>query len=89
MKLDLLLHFLFGIALSAPTKSYLETVTDCDQVLSAWKRLGKKIYISDCCEMDGVECDSNSNVISISWISKDFRGSIPGELFKLKELRWL
>jgi hypothetical protein len=64
-------------------------LTDCENVLNAWARLGRSGDATDCCEMDGVECDSNSNVISISWISKDFRGSIPGELFKLKELRWL
>ena len=85
----ILLHFLCGIVLSAPIKQDLKTVTDCDQVLSAWGKLGKKIYTQDCCEMDGVECDSDSNVISISWIKKDFEGSLPKELFQLEKLKLL
>jgi hypothetical protein len=67
----------------------IEETADCERVILAWKKLGKGVYTSNCCEMDGVECDSNSNVISISWIKKDFKGSLPEELFQLKQLRVL
>jgi hypothetical protein len=64
--------------------------SDCQKVIDAWTKLNGKIYSpTSCCEMEGVDCDSDSNVVSISWRAMHLKGALPPELFELQNLRFL
>jgi hypothetical protein len=62
--------------------------TECDWLRIVYEKMGgdARTIPQDCCQMDGVFCNSDGHIVNILWPSYGLTGFIPQEIGMLTNL---
>ncbi|ORX42340.1 L domain-like protein [Piromyces finnis] len=79
----------FSYSIDRLTKREEETTqkTDCESIESLWKQINSDA--TNCCDIDGINCDDDNRITKIILNDKGLIGTIPSEIENLTNLKYL